>query len=35
MVKNEIIRAIRKTKKLNIKNFEKNLFTKDMLIQIY
>ena len=28
--KNEIIRAIRKTKKLNIKNFEKNLFTKDM-----
>jgi len=28
--KNEIIRAIKKTKKLNIKNFEKNLFTKDM-----
>ena len=28
--KNEIIRAVRKTKKLNIKNFEKNLFTKNM-----
>mgnify|MGYP001405229823 CR=1 len=28
--KNEIIRAIRKTKKFNIKNFEKNLFTKNM-----
>ncbi len=28
--KNEIIRAIRKTKKLNIKNFERNLFTKNM-----
>ncbi len=28
--KNEILRAIKKTKKLSIKNFEKNLYTKNM-----
>ena len=28
--KNEILNAIKKTKKMNIKNFEKNLYTKDM-----
>ena len=29
--KNEILRAFKKTKKLTIKNFEKNLYTKNML----
>jgi len=29
--KNEILRALKKTKKLTIKNFEKNLYTKNML----
>ena len=28
--KNEIIHAAKKTKKLNLKDFEKNLFTKNM-----
>ena len=28
--KNEIINAIKKTKKINLKNFEKNLFTKNI-----
>ena len=28
--KNEIINAFKKTKKINIKNFEKNLYTRDM-----
>ena len=28
--KNEIINAAKKTKKINLKNFEKNLFTKNM-----
>ena len=29
--KNEIINAIKKTKKTNIRNFEKNLYTKNMV----
>ena len=28
--KNEIIKAFKKTKKINLKNFEKNLYTKDL-----
>ena len=28
--KNEIINALKKTKKINLKNFEKNLYTKDL-----